>query len=62
MQRPIYGRKLTRHITPIVSVQNVYNLHNETSENVLAACERRFGLGIQMLLACVKLRPWTFVS
>src|SRR5436190_5561654 len=35
-------------ITPIVSVQNVYNLRNRTSEDVLAACER---LGITFL-------PW----
>ena len=29
-----------RSITPIVSVQNPYNLRNRTSEDVLAACER----------------------
>jgi pyridoxine 4-dehydrogenase len=32
-----------RSITPIVSVQNMYNLRNRTSEDVLAACER-FGI------------------
>ncbi|WP_456669593.1 aldo/keto reductase [Bradyrhizobium sp. USDA 3240] len=37
-----------RSITPIVSVQNPYNLRNRTSEDVLAACER---LGIALL-------PW----
>lgn len=37
-----------RSITPIVSVQNMYNLRNRTSEGVLAACER---LGIAFL-------PW----
>ncbi|WP_223968271.1 aldo/keto reductase [Bradyrhizobium sp. RD5-C2] len=37
-----------RSITPIVSVQNPYNLRNRTSEDVLAACER---LGIAFL-------PW----
>ncbi|HEY8336906.1 MAG TPA: aldo/keto reductase [Tardiphaga sp.] len=37
-----------RSITPIVSVQNMYNLRNRTSEDVLAACER---LGIAFL-------PW----
>jgi len=40
--------ELARGITPIVSVQNVYNLRNQTSEDVLAACER---LGIAFL-------PW----
>jgi pyridoxine 4-dehydrogenase len=40
--------ELARSITPIVSVQNVYNLRNRTSEDVLAACER---LGIAFL-------PW----
>lgn len=39
---------LARSITPIVSVQNAYNLRNQTSEDVLAACER---LGIAFL-------PW----
>ncbi|QQO33242.1 aldo/keto reductase [Bradyrhizobium diazoefficiens] len=37
-----------RAITPIVSVQNPYNLRNRTSEDVLAACER---LGLAFL-------PW----
>jgi pyridoxine 4-dehydrogenase len=37
-----------RSITPIVSVQNMYNLRSRTSEGVLAACER---LGIAFL-------PW----
>jgi pyridoxine 4-dehydrogenase len=37
-----------RAITPIVSVQNTYNLRNRTSEDVLAACKR---LGIAFL-------PW----
>jgi pyridoxine 4-dehydrogenase len=37
-----------RSITPIVSVQNAYNLRNRTSEDVLAECER---LGIAFL-------PW----
>ena len=37
-----------RTITPILSVQNTYNLRNRTSEDVLAACER---LGIAFL-------PW----
>ncbi len=40
--------EMARSITPIVSVQNVYNLRNRTSEDVLAACER---LGIAFL-------PW----
>lgn len=40
--------ELARRITPIVSVQNVYNLRDRTSEDVLAACER---LGIAFL-------PW----
>jgi pyridoxine 4-dehydrogenase len=40
--------ELARSITPIVSVQNMYNLRNQTSEDVLAACER---LGIAFL-------PW----
>ena len=40
--------ELARGITPIVSVQNVYNMRNKTSEDVLAACER---LGIAFL-------PW----
>lgn len=31
---------LARSITPIVSVQNAYNLRDQTSEDVLAACER----------------------
>jgi pyridoxine 4-dehydrogenase len=35
-----------RTITPIVSVQNAYNLRNRSSEDVLAACER---LGIAFL-------------
>jgi aryl-alcohol dehydrogenase-like predicted oxidoreductase len=35
--------ELARSITPIVSVQNMYNLRNRTSEDVLAACER-FGI------------------
>jgi aryl-alcohol dehydrogenase-like predicted oxidoreductase len=39
---------MARSITPIVSVQNMYNLRNRTSEDVLAACER---LGIAFL-------PW----
>ena len=39
---------VARSITPIVSVQNLYNLRNRTSEDVLAACER---LGIAFL-------PW----
>jgi pyridoxine 4-dehydrogenase len=39
---------VARSITPIVSVQNEYNLRNQTSEDVLAACER---LGIAFL-------PW----
>jgi pyridoxine 4-dehydrogenase len=37
-----------RSVTPIVSVQNAYNLRNKASEDVLAACER---LGIAFL-------PW----
>jgi pyridoxine 4-dehydrogenase len=37
-----------RATTPIVSVQNLYNLRNRTSEDVLAACER---LGVAFL-------PW----
>jgi pyridoxine 4-dehydrogenase len=37
-----------RSITPIVSVQNAYNLRNRESEDVLAACER---LGVAFL-------PW----
>ena len=37
-----------RSITPIVSVQNAYNLRNRASEDVLAACER---LGVAFL-------PW----
>jgi pyridoxine 4-dehydrogenase len=37
-----------RAITPIVSVQNAYNLRNRASDDVLAACER---LGIAFL-------PW----
>jgi pyridoxine 4-dehydrogenase len=37
-----------RSIAPIVSVQNLYNLRNRTSEDVLAACER---LGVAFL-------PW----
>jgi pyridoxine 4-dehydrogenase len=40
--------EMARSITPIVSVQNAYNLRNRTSEDVLAACER---LGIAFL-------PW----
>jgi pyridoxine 4-dehydrogenase len=40
--------EMARSITPIVSVQNEYNLQNRTSEDVLAACER---LGIAFL-------PW----
>ena len=40
--------EVARSITPIVSVQNTYNLRNRTSEDVLAACER---LGIAFL-------PW----
>jgi pyridoxine 4-dehydrogenase len=40
--------EVARSITPIVSVQNEYNLRNRTSEDVLAACER---LGIAFL-------PW----
>ena len=40
--------EMARSITPIVSVQNPYNLRNRTSEDVLAACER---LGIAFL-------PW----
>ena len=40
--------EVARSITPIVSVQNMYNLLNRTSEDVLAACER---LGIAFL-------PW----
>lgn len=40
--------ELARAITPILSVQNMYNLRNRTSEDVLAACER---LGIAFL-------PW----
>ncbi|NOJ50942.1 hypothetical protein HCN50_32930 [Bradyrhizobium sp. WSM 1744] len=40
--------EVARSITPIVSVQNEYNLRNQTSEGVLAACER---LGIAFL-------PW----
>jgi aryl-alcohol dehydrogenase-like predicted oxidoreductase len=40
--------EVARSITPIVSVQNMYNLRNRTSEDVLAACER---LGIAFL-------PW----
>jgi pyridoxine 4-dehydrogenase len=39
---------VARSITSIVSVQNAYNLRNQTSEDVLAACER---LGIAFL-------PW----
>jgi pyridoxine 4-dehydrogenase len=31
---------LARSIMPIVSVQNLYNLRNDDSEDVLAACER----------------------
>jgi len=37
-----------RHIAPIVSVQNKYNLENRDSDDVLAACER---LGIAFI-------PW----
>jgi pyridoxine 4-dehydrogenase len=37
-----------RHIVPVVSVQNEYNLENRASEDVLGACER---LGIAFL-------PW----
>ena len=40
--------ELACSITPIVSVQNMYNLRNQTSQDVLAACER---LGIAFL-------PW----
>jgi len=40
--------EVARSITPIVSVQNIYNLRNRASEDVLAACER---LGIAFL-------PW----
>ena len=40
--------EVARSITPIGSVQNLYNLRNRTSEDVLAACER---LGIAFL-------PW----
>jgi pyridoxine 4-dehydrogenase len=40
--------ELARSIAPIVSVQNMYNLRNQTSQDVLAACER---LGIAFL-------PW----
>ena len=32
--------ELARSITPIVSVQNMYNLRNQTSQDVLSACER----------------------
>jgi aryl-alcohol dehydrogenase-like predicted oxidoreductase len=32
--------EVARSITPIVSVQNMYNLRNRTSEDVLVACER----------------------
>ncbi len=39
---------LARSITPIVSVQNAYNLRDQSSADVLAACER---LGIAFL-------PW----
>ena len=39
---------LARSITPIVSVQNEYNLRNKSSDDVLAACER---MGIAFL-------PW----
>src|SRR3954453_23456565 len=35
--------EVARSVTPIVSVQNLYNLRNRTSEDVLAACER-FGI------------------
>jgi pyridoxine 4-dehydrogenase len=40
--------ELACSIAPIVSVQNMYNLRNQTSQDVLAACER---LGIAFL-------PW----
>jgi pyridoxine 4-dehydrogenase len=40
--------EVARSVTPIVSVQNMYNLRDRTSEDVLAACER---LGIAFL-------PW----
>ena len=40
--------ELARSITPIVSVQNNYNLRDQTSDDVLAVCER---LGIAFL-------PW----
>jgi pyridoxine 4-dehydrogenase len=40
--------EVARSIIPIVSVQNMYNLRNQTSEDVLAACE---GLGVAFL-------PW----
>jgi pyridoxine 4-dehydrogenase len=40
--------EVARSITPIVSVQNEYNLRNKTSEDVLSVCER---LGIAFL-------PW----
>jgi pyridoxine 4-dehydrogenase len=40
--------EVARSITPIVSVQNEYNLRNKTSEDVLSICER---LGIAFL-------PW----
>lgn len=33
--------ELACSIAPIVSVQNMYNLRNQTSQDVLAACERR---------------------
>jgi aryl-alcohol dehydrogenase-like predicted oxidoreductase len=39
---------LARRIAPIVAVQNAYSLRNQTSDDVLAACER---LGIAFL-------PW----
>src|SRR6185295_24574 len=45
---PVAQLESARSITPIVSVQNMYNLRNQTSEDVLAACER---LGIAFL-------PW----
>jgi aryl-alcohol dehydrogenase-like predicted oxidoreductase len=32
--------ELARSITPIVSVQNMYNLRDQTSSDILAACER----------------------
>jgi pyridoxine 4-dehydrogenase len=32
--------ELARSITPIVSVQNMYNLRDQSSDDVLAACER----------------------